>query len=109
MHCARNTVGREVLAEHGIELVAEGACSGCANAVTSLLTARQKAGGLDALRDTVLMFGPCAERLPEKRTAGKRVVRVGSCTRGLAGYGHYVPGCPPFLYGRPEELAEAEA
>lgn len=34
----------------------------------------------------------------------KRVIRVGSCTRKLVGYGHYPPGCPPFPYHMLKDL-----
>ena len=104
----RNAVSRETLAEYGIELLACDACSGCSNAVASLVTAYGKGGALDLLRDTVLMYGQGVEKLPEERTAGKRVIRIGSCTRGLVGYGHYYPGCPPFLYAMMDDLGLVE-
>lgn len=94
----RNSIDPALLEEMGIELVACDACSGCANALASFMGALSRGGALEQMRDTVFLYGQSVSELPEERTRGKRVIRVGSCTRKLVGYGHYLPGCPPYPY-----------
>ena len=100
----RNSLDDALLAGKGIELVACDACSGCANALASFMGMLANMDGLDAFRDTVFLYGQSVERLPEERVAGRRMIRVGSCTRRLAGYGHYLPGCPPYPYHMRDDL-----
>lgn len=87
-----------VLAEFGIDLYADDACSGCANAVQNFLGHMMKQGQLEELRDTVLVYGQSVRELPVERVQGKRVIRLGSCTRKLSAYENYYPGCPPYLF-----------
>ena len=101
---ARTSIDPAVLADAGIELVACDACSGCANALSNFMGMLVKMGALEGMRDTVFLYGQSVEELPEERTAGKRVIRVGSCTRKLVGYGHYLPGCPPYPYHMMSDL-----
>ncbi len=103
----RSEIDSELLAEYGIELYACDACSGCANAVQNFICHMAKQGKMEALRDTILLYGQSVEELPVEATAGKRVIRLGSCTRKLVGYEHYYPGCPPFLFAMLDELGIA--
>lgn len=100
----RNSVDPAVLADKGIELVACDACSGCANALASFLGMLANMDALDDFRDTVFLYGQSVERLPEEHVSGRRIIRVGSCTRRLVGYGHYLPGCPPYPYHMRDDL-----
>ncbi len=100
----RNSIDPELLAEMGIELVACDACSGCANALASFMGMLNRRDALETMRDTVFLYGQSVRELPEERTRDKRVIRVGSCTRKLVGYGHYLPGCPPYPYHMLKDL-----
>lgn len=100
----RNSIDPELLASMGIEFVPCDACSGCANALASFVGALNRRNALESMRDTVFLYGQSVKELPEERTRGKRVIRVGSCTRKLAGYGHYLPGCPPYPYHMLKDL-----
>lgn len=100
----RNSIDPSLLAEAGIELIGCDACSGCANALASFMGMLANMNALDSMRDTVFLYGQSVTELPEERTSGKRVIRVGSCTRKLVGYGHYLPGCPPYPYHMMSDL-----
>lgn len=95
---SRNSIDPELLERYGIELECHDACSGCANAIASFLGSLSRRGKLGDMRDTILLYGQSVEELPAERTRGKRVIRVGTCTRGLVGYENYLPGCPPYPY-----------
>ena len=101
---SRNSIDPDVLAQYGIELVACDACSGCANTLASLMAGLARRDALESMRDTVFLYGQSVSELPPERTVGKRIIRVGSCTRKLVGYGHYLPGCPPFPYHMMSDL-----
>ncbi len=104
----RSSIDPALLDELGIELYPMDACSGCANAVQNFLIFLANHGRLEEMRDTILLYGQSVEELPPEATEGKRVIRIGSCTRSLIGYGHYFPGCPPFLYPMLKELGLAD-
>lgn len=100
----RSSIDPALLEELGIKLYPMDACSGCANAVQNFLGFLANHNRLEEMRDTILLYGQSVKELPEDITEGKRVIRIGSCTRPLVGYGHYFPGCPPFLYPMLQEL-----
>lgn len=100
----RNSIDPDMLADMGIEFVACDACSGCANALASFMGALNRRNALESMRDTVFLYGQSVQELPEEKTRGKRVIRVGSCTRKLVGYGNYLPGCPPYPYHMLKDL-----
>ena len=100
----RNSIDPDLLTEMGIEFVACDACSGCANALASFMGMLNRRDALETMRNTVFLYGQNVRELPEERTRGKRVIRMGSCTRKLIGYGHYLPGCPPYPYHMLKDL-----
>lgn len=100
----RNSIDPGLLEEMGIELIACDACSGCANALQSFMSSLARRGRLSDVRDTVFLYGQSVEELPAERVKGRRVIRVGSCTRRLVGYEHYFPGCPPYPYSMLSDL-----
>lgn len=100
----RNSIDPDLLVEMGIEFVARDACSGCANALASFMGMLNRRDALETMRDTVFLYGQSVEKLPEERTRDKRVIRMGSCTRKLIDYGHYLPGCPPYPYHMLKDL-----
>ena len=95
---ARNSIDPALLAKYGIELIPCDACSGCANTLASFMTGLARRDALDSMHDTIFLYGQSVCELPAERTAGKRIIRIGNCTRKLVGYGHYLPGCPPYPY-----------
>lgn len=100
----RHSIDTAMLEALGIELVACDACSGCANALASFVGSLARSGRLAEVADTVFLYGQSVAELSAEQVRGRRVIRVGSCTRRLVGYEHYFPGCPPYPYSMLADL-----
>ena len=72
--------------------------------MASFMAALVRAGTLETMCDTIFLYGQSVKELPPERTEGKRIIRVGSCTRKLVDYGYYFPGCPPYPYHMMSDL-----
>ena len=70
------------------------ACTGCKNAVYSLLMNLEKEGRLNGLRGWTIAAGQL-DKLPDN-SRGK-ILLVGACLTKYRDKGVFIPGCPPYL------------
>jgi len=76
----------------GMEIIAEGACSGCISILQAALRRMEAAGTLKGLPPVTIALGPgvCTHKQP-----GRTVVAMGNCSRARKDADCVMVGCPP--------------
>ena len=87
-------------------IIDQNACSGCHNAMATMINQLEKDNALRAIAECVFVFGQKPERPEPGQGEGKRLIFIGKCQRGLAKEGEkYFPGCPPGGIRMADELS----
>lgn len=83
--------------KYGIKLVDKGACSGCRNVITSLLSDIKDSNKFEKIENITFFIGKGIKEKDLKNCKGKPAF-FGSCTKGIKkDKSLYMPGCPPHV------------
>lgn len=81
--------------EYGIEVIDDGACSGCRHTNETFLLKSESRGDIENIRGCTFIMGQNAKAPKDHK--GK-VFNFGSCTKKVECEGSvYIPGCPPHM------------
>ncbi len=76
----------------GMEITAEGACSGCISILQAALQRMEASGALEGLPPLTIALGPGAH--PQKQE-GRTIVSMGNCSGARKDAAYVMVGCPP--------------
>lgn len=91
---AQTSLSEDEFSSYDIEIIQDGACSGCNHSIESGVRRLEKQGGIEKLTGYTIVYGQSA-RPPEY--TNRKLLLIGTCMRTYKDRGIYIPGCPPHV------------